>query len=51
MTSLTESEYGTSQKCSDASETSGGDGFTSSDDGDDEGMFFFFLPYNGVIRK
>lgn len=41
MTSYTESEYGTSQKCSDASETSD-NGFTSSDDGDDEGMFFFY---------
>ncbi|RGB43607.1 hypothetical protein C1646_749622 [Rhizophagus diaphanus] len=36
MTSFTESEYGTSQKCSDASETSDNDGFTSSDDGDDD---------------
>ncbi|GES88497.1 GRAM domain protein [Rhizophagus clarus] len=36
MTSYTESEYGTSQKCSDASETSG-NGFSSSEDGDDEG--------------
>jgi hypothetical protein len=41
MTSFTESEYGTSQKCSDNSELSD-DGFMSSEDGDDEGMFFFF---------